>query len=52
MIEIAHDEDTEVIIMGLAGPVERNLRSLNIFRNIPDDRFVDTLYEARDRLNI
>ena len=48
MIEVAREEDTEVIVMGLTGPVERNLRSLNIFRNIPDDRFVDTLYEARD----
>ena len=48
MIEVAREEDTEVIVMGLTGSVERNLRSLNIFRNIPDDRFVDTLYEARD----
>lgn len=48
MIDIAGDEDTEVIVMGLAGGVERNLRALNIFRQVPDGRFVNTLDEARE----
>lgn len=48
MVDIAAAEDTEVIVMGLAGAVERNLRALNIFRHIPNNRFVNTLDEARD----
>ena len=48
MVDIAGDEDTEVIVMGLAGAVERNLRALNIFRHIPNNRFVNTLDEARE----
>ena len=47
MIDLARDEDTAAIVMGLAGPVERNLRALNIFRQIPADRLVGTLDEAR-----
>ena len=47
MIDLARDEDTAAIIMGLAGSVERNLRALNIFRQIPADRVVGTLEEAR-----
>ena len=48
MIDVALDEDTEPIVLGLSGPVERNLRALNILHRVPDDRFVDTRDEARD----
>ena len=47
MIDIAMDEDTEPIVMGLSGSVERNLRALNILHRVPADRFVETRDEAR-----
>ncbi|MXZ90745.1 MAG: SulP family inorganic anion transporter [Chloroflexi bacterium] len=48
MIDIAHEEDTESIIMGLSGsPVERNLTALNILAKVPEDRFVADLDGAR-----
>jgi SulP family sulfate permease len=48
MIDVAMDEDTEPIVMGLSGPVERNLRALNTLHRIPADRFVGTRDEARE----
>ena len=48
MIDIAIEEETDSIVLGLSGPVERNLRALNILRRIPEDRFVNTLDEARE----
>ena len=49
MIDIATEEDTESIVMGLAGsPVENNLNALNILRKVPEDRFVDDLNGARE----
>ena len=48
MIDIAIEEDTESIVMGLSGsPVERNLTALNILQHVPEDRFVSDLDEAR-----
>ncbi len=48
MIDIAIDEDTESIVMGLTGsPVERNLTALNILAKVPPDRFVADLDGAR-----
>ena len=48
MIDIAIEEDTESIIMGLSGsPVERNLTALNILAKVPEDRFVADLDGAR-----
>ena len=48
MIDVAMDEDTEPIVMGLSGSVERNLRALNTLHRVPEDRFVETRDEARD----
>ena len=49
MIDIATEEDTESIVMGLAGsPVENNLQSLNILAKVPEDRFVADLDGARE----
>ena len=49
MIDIATEEDTESIVMGLAGsPVESNLQALNILAKVPEDRFVDDLDGARE----
>ena len=47
MIDVALDEDTEPIVMGLSGPVERNLRALNTLHRVPADRFVANRDEAR-----
>ena len=48
MIDVAMDEDTEPIVMGLTGSVERNLRALNTLHRVPEDRFVETRDEARE----
>ena len=48
MIDIAVEEDTEAIVVGLSGSeVEESLRSLNILGKVPEDRIVDTLEDAR-----
>ena len=48
LISSAGDEDTECIVMNLTGSVAGSLNSFNVFREIPQDRFVDNLDEARD----
>ncbi len=48
MIEIAAEENTEAIVMGLSGAVEKNLQALNILRRVPENCIVDTLDEARE----
>ncbi len=49
MIDIATEEDTESIVMGLSGSaVEENLHALNILAKVPEDRFVEDLDGARE----
>jgi SulP family sulfate permease len=49
MIDIASEEDTESIVMGLSGsPVENHLHALNTLHRVPEDRFVDNLDGARE----
>ena len=48
LIDSAAAANTECIVLNLSGDVARNLRSLNVFRRVPDDRFVDSLDEARE----
>ena len=48
LISSAGDEDTECIVMNLSGSVASSLNSFNVFKNLPDDRFVDNLEEARE----
>jgi len=48
MIDIAIAEDTETIVLGLAGLPAVTLQALNVLDLVPDDRFVSTLDEARD----
>ncbi|MYF64801.1 MAG: STAS domain-containing protein, partial [Chloroflexi bacterium] len=43
LISSAGDEDTECIVMNLSGSVASSLNSINVFKDIPDDRFVDNL---------
>ena len=48
LISSAGDEDTECIVMNLSGSVASSLNSFNVFKDLPDDRFVDNLEEARE----
>ena len=48
MVEVASDEDTECIVMGLGGQPSIVLRALNALDNVPEERFVENLDEARD----
>ena len=48
LISGAGEEDTECIVMNLSGSVAASLNSFGVFRDIPGDRFVDDLDEARE----
>ena len=48
LIDVAMDEDTECIVMGLAGRPATTLHALNVLRRVPEDHIVDTLDEARE----
>ena len=48
MIETATAEDTECIVMGLAGMPAVTLNALNVLQHVPADRFVADLDEARE----
>ena len=48
LIDIAMTEDTECIVMGLDGLPATTLNALNVLKHVPEDRFVDTLDEARE----
>ena len=48
LIDAAMGTNTECIVLNLSGPVADNLRSLNVFRRVPEERFVDDLDAARE----
>ncbi len=48
LIEVSIAEDTACIVMDLTGRPAATLRSLNVLDQVPEDRFVATLDEARD----
>ena len=48
LIDIALDENTECIVMGLEGRPATILHALNVLRRLPEDHIVNTLDEARD----
>ena len=48
LIDVAMDEDTECIVMGLAGRPATTLYALNVLRRVPEDHIVETLDEARE----
>ena len=48
MIETATAEDTECIVMGLAGMPRVTLNALNVLQHVAEDRFVANLDEARE----
>ena len=47
LIDTAIEEDTAVIIMALKGNPAITLTALNVLKNVPEDRFVKNLEEAR-----
>ena len=47
LLDIAVQERTEVVVMGLSGAVAETLRALDILRSVPAPRLVETLDEAR-----
>ncbi len=47
LMDVAKGEETEFIVMGLSGSVENILHTLAILQNVPPDRVVGTLDEAR-----
>ncbi|MCY4056464.1 MAG: SulP family inorganic anion transporter [Gammaproteobacteria bacterium] len=48
LMDVAVESGTEVIVMGLGGTVEATLRSFNLLRSVPEERWVDNLDEARE----
>ena len=48
MVDVAHDQDTECIVMGLGGRPAVTMRALNVLRRVPEDHFVADIDEARE----
>ena len=48
MIDVAHEQDTDCIVMGLKGTPAKTLRALNVLKRVPLDRYVDNLDGARE----
>ena len=48
LIDVASEQDTACIVMGLEGRPAVTLRALNVLRRIPDDHFVDNMDGARE----
>ena len=46
-MDVATEERTEFIVMGLSGPVADTLNALGILERVPEGRIVKTLHEAR-----
>ncbi|MXW29392.1 MAG: SulP family inorganic anion transporter [Chloroflexi bacterium] len=47
LIDVAYDQETVCIIMGLKGRPAVTLQALNVLRRVPEHRFVDNIDEAR-----
>ena len=47
LMDLAAEEDTPCIVMGLSGPVAETLDALDILHDVPPGQVVDTLEEAR-----
>lgn len=48
LIDIALEEDTEVIVIGLEGLPATTLLALNVLKNVPENHIVETLDEAKE----
>ena len=47
LMDIAREERTEFVVMGLSGPVAETLQALAVLRQVPESQIVATLDEAR-----
>ena len=47
LMEVAGEEETEMIVTGLSGSVATTLRALSILQRVPEKQIVSTLDEAR-----
>ena len=48
LIDIAMEEDTEVIVIGLEGLPATTLLALNVLKNVPENHIVETLDDAKE----
>ena len=48
MVDTAIEEQTECIVMGLAGLPATSLQALDVLRRVPEDHFVESLDDARE----
>lgn len=48
LIDVAIEESTECIVMGLGGAVGESLQKLDILRRVPKDRYVEDMDEAKE----
>ncbi len=48
LIDTAIAENTECIVMGLAGQPATTLQALDVLRRVPEDHFVETLDDSRE----
>ncbi|MCY4447607.1 MAG: SulP family inorganic anion transporter [Chloroflexi bacterium] len=48
MVNVAHEQDTECIVMGLGGRPAIAMRALNVLRRVPEDHFAADIDEARE----
>ncbi len=48
MIYVAHDQDTDCIVIGLKGAPATTLRTFNVLKRVPSERYVDNLDGARE----
>ncbi|MDE2837126.1 MAG: SulP family inorganic anion transporter [Chloroflexota bacterium] len=48
MVDVAHDQDTECIVMGLGGRPAVTMQALNVLRRVPEGHFVADIDEARE----
>ncbi|MDE2974536.1 MAG: SulP family inorganic anion transporter [Gemmatimonadota bacterium] len=48
LLATAASENTECVVMGLSGKVSRTLHALDILRDLPEGREVESMDEARD----
>ena len=48
LIDVATDEETETIVIGLSGDVAHTLHAFDVLRDVPQERIVENLDEARE----
>ena len=51
LMDVAAEERTECIVMGLSGSAADTLQALDVLQHVPEDRIVETLDEARRAAN-